>query len=198
MSLNNGELLAAEDQALEGLESLLSLSESDLSAPIRTLIGAVEAELKLAFACVEKRTKKLKAALGRTDAQAGNALDQVVTRAKSHIQQHVTTNEIVLNQLAVKGGVIQVGDSLDDWTNPPSEPEPVVQWGGTLVLSVREAIPHLDQLIEVLKEIRDRLPGLAFELKGEVPSTERPELLPATLSLPKAVTDDTPIDDKEA
>lgn len=182
--VSNGELLTAEEQALEGLESLLSQAEADLAGPIQTLIACVQSEIASNEQHLEKCRRKLKAVLGRNVAQADNSLDAVTTKVTGQCQGHVTTNEITLNQLAVKGGVIQVGDSLDDWVNPPCEPEPVIQWGGTLVLSVREAIPHLDQLIEVLKEIRDRLPGQPVEQPGELPAAELPSEVKSMLDTP--------------
>jgi hypothetical protein len=190
------QLLDAEDQALQGLLGLLSEQESDLAGPIRALIAHVEAEIKANEACIERCRRKLQSSAGKHLAGAGNALDSICSGVLGDIHGHLTHNDMTLAQLGVKGGVLEPGQTLESWIDPDPEPEPQYQWGGVLVLSVKEALPHLDELIEVLKEIRDRLPPVAVGLPKELVSEEHPPEMPVPLTVPAAAEEDIVLMDK--
>ena len=53
---------------------------------------------------------------------------------------------------------------------------PELAYSATLLIALRDALPYLGQLIEVLREIRDRMPGQPIRFVGE-PLAEAPAIL---------------------
>lgn len=180
------ELLTAEEQALKGLLSSLAESEADLSGPIKTLLAHVKDEIDADTRCIQKLSNKLKSGLTKSQAKSGNTLESIISAIVGFLFRSLADSESNLLQLCVKCGLIKIGQTLDDVVALEDEPEQRHDWGGTLVLSVKEAVPYFEQLIEVLREIRDRLPGQPIEYKGEVPAEDFEEQVAVQLGDAKA------------
>jgi hypothetical protein len=183
------DLLSAEEQALEGLQESLSEQEANLAQPIKTLQKHLADEIDKLDKLIVKQNKKLKASINKQQAKTGNDIEAIISALMSQLFIGIADNESTLGQLSIKSGAINVGDSMDKVGADKPEPGSGQQWGGVLVLSVKEAIPHIKELIEVLKEIRDRIPGFPIEYKGEVPAKEA-----ESEELPSDTEDDADID----
>lgn len=119
---------------------------------------------------VNKIARKISGFIGRELAKQSNGIDQVATKLLAWIGGCAASNEWTLTGIAVKAGILGAGDSLDSvvWDQEPATslgPE----YGGTLVLDCRGLADQLAPLLEVLREIRDRMPALAITLPGETP-----------------------------
>lgn len=180
------ELYTAEEQALKGLLESLTETESDLSDPIKKLIAYVKAEVDEINGQIEKAKKKLKQALGKEQAKVGNDLESSIGKLSTDLYYGLADNEAILQQLAVKGGVLKVGDPLDWLVDGKPEPESPLKWGGQLILNMGDIKHVFVELIEVLREIRDRLGGIPVEYKGEEPAEEFEDVTQSTSMTPDA------------
>ena len=184
------DLLGAEEQVVQSLSTALSQNESDLAGPVNTMLLALQQMGKFEESSVAKIQTKIKSAATKSQKIAGNSLEVVFGNFLRMINQAIEIAEGALRELAVKGGKIQVGEPLENAVSVETPQESPMQWGGSLLLDVSSLQPSLDKLIEVLMEIRDRLPGTPVEFPGELPSKEQPSEAKEPVQLPSAQDDD--------
>lgn len=166
---------SAEQVVLESIDELLCSQDDSLVLPMTKLDKAVsDIVVKHAKTVATFQDKILRAA-SRHTTKAVDQLDGVYTRLLQGLDAWQYDMHFLLQQLAAKGGVIKVGDPLETALIEEATRAPELLYGGTLVLSVKEAVGHLDDLIEVLREIRDRMPPRALRLRGEPPSLDAGE-----------------------
>ena len=122
--------------------------------------------------CLNKINKKVNYHVNRLLTGQANQIDQVVTQLLTWISACLASSEWTLTGLAVKADLCDAGQSLDviEWDQPPAcdlGPE----YGGTLILDCRGLADQLAPLLEVLREIRDRIGGAPLAVPGEAPET---------------------------
>lgn len=180
------EFFSAEEQALKGLLASLSETESDLAEPIKKLIANVKDEVDKINAQIEKLKKKLKQSLGKSQAAVGNELESSIGKLVGVLYQGLVDNEAILQQEAVKGGVLQPGEPIDVLVDGKPDLESPLKWGGQLILNMGDIKGVFVELLEVLREIRDRIGGVPMEFKGEEPAEDFEEPEQITTQLPDA------------
>lgn len=180
------EFFSAEEQAIKGLLASLSETESDLAEPIKKLIANVKDEVDKINAQIEKLKKKLKQSLGKSQAAVGNELESSIGKLVGVLYQGLVDNEAILQQEAVKGGVLQPGEPIDVLVDGKPDLESPLKWGGQLILNMGDIKGVFVELLEVLREIRDRIGGVPMEFKGEEPAEDFEEPEQITTQLPDA------------
>lgn len=139
----------------------------------------------------EKIARKINGSINRQLTVQANGIDHVVTQLLTWISGQLATSEWTLTGIAVKAGCIQAGLSLDAvvWDQEPAcslGPE----YGGTLILDCRGLGEQLAPFLEVLREIRDRMGGVAVKLPGEPASKEEDEDAGTSENLPVVAASD--------
>lgn len=107
-----------------------------------------------------------------------NAIDQLGMAILGPINDWQDENLLLLTQLAAQAGLTQPGDPLEAALLQSVADEPQLAYSATLLIALRDALPFLGQLIEVLREIRDRMPVFPATAPGEIPSIAGAEQLP--------------------
>lgn len=162
----------AEIKLLESLEELLCTSDGLIFNVGSKLESCIET-----FACncekqVNKICSKLKRICDKLATEAGNVLDYELTKIKVFIDGLLENNEFLLMQIAIKCGAIKIGQTLCDATKESVKEAVDPKYCGCLVLSIKEAVPYIEKLLEILMEIRDRLPPISVELPQETDDAE--------------------------
>lgn len=172
--LDTSEILSSEATVEKGLEIMLCANEAELATVVNRIYDFLNCSLRDNQKHITRIEKKVKSWLTRQQTETGNTLEYLITRLLNWLTQDQLETEYLLQQLCVKCGELQVGEPLENAITPLKEEGSGIQYAGELVLSVREAIPYFVQLIEVLKEIRDRLTPVAIELPKELPASDEP------------------------
>lgn len=165
--ITTGELLTAEEQVLKAVAESFAESEDDLAGPIKKLLAHVQDEILQNEKCCTRLKTKFTKFLNKAQAECGNDLSACLSHLASNLYLGIEDDDAILTQLAVKGGLLQVGQDLGTLDEEIEKVEDKLEYGGTLVLAIKEAIPFFNELIQVLREIRDRIPGMPFVAPGE-------------------------------
>lgn len=165
------------DEELEAVQTALDEDGAQI-VTIGSQLGKSAAQLVLT---ASKPIKKLQDRLLKDAAKklvaTDNGIDLVTTNLLNGANVWLQEAGFLLQNLGVKGGLIQPGDPITAALAQEVAAAPELQYMGTLVLAVKEAVPFLNQLIEVLREIRDRMPGSPVVYTGERPTKEKSEEL---------------------
>lgn len=107
---------------------------------------------------LDKISRKLHRHISLSLTNQSNTLDGIVTRLESWLRSRIASDEWALSQVAVKAGLVEVGQTLDDvlWPNEHGVTEREVN-REVIVLDCTGLSEHLSPLVEVLREIRDVL-----------------------------------------
>jgi hypothetical protein len=161
---------SAEQQVLESIDELLAGQDDSLVMPMTTLNQATAKVVDQNAKIITRLQEKVIKAADRDTTRQLDQLDGVYTRVLEGLNLWQEDANFLLTQLAAKGGFTKAGEPLEAALQKEVTEAPQLAYAGTLVLAVKEAIPFFEQLIEVLREIRDRLPGVATDLRGEPPA----------------------------
>lgn len=162
---------SAAETVLESIEVLLAGQDDRLVMPLTTLNKATADLVGKNAKIVTRMQEKILRDAARNLTHHDNALDAVSTRVLAGLDNWQYDAQFLLTQLAAKGGFTKIGEPLEAALEAEVLKAPELAYVGTLVLAVKEAVPYFVQLIEVLREIRDRMPPLALHLQGEARST---------------------------
>ena len=162
----------AQYEIAAGLEAGCAANESDLDGLVCKLADWLDDSLDNQQKVIAKVQSKLRGKITAAQTRDANALDSIFTGLVRWIDNGLSNSEWTLTGIGTKAGVVQPGQAIDqvDWQPDPGQslgPE----YGGTLVLSCRELGPALEPLLEVLREIRDRIGGAPVVVAGESPET---------------------------
>lgn len=163
------QLQTTEQDLLDSIDYLQGANSDALMIPMTTLNEAITAIVDKNSGIIAKMQGKLLRKIDHASTKQLDALDGVYTRLLQGLDAYQFDAHHLLEQLAVKGGFTQVGQPLETALLKEVTEAPQLAYAGTLVLAVKEAVPYLEQLIEVLREIRDRMPPLSIRVKGETP-----------------------------
>lgn len=169
---------SAEQQVLESIDELLCGQDDALVLPMNSLNQGVAKVFENHAKIITKMQDRLLRAADKEAVRNIDKIDGVFTRLLQGLDGWQFDAHFLLTQLAAKGGMAKVGDPLEAALIKEITEAPQLAYAGTLVLAVKEAVPYLDQLIEVLREIRDRMPPKAIHVRGEVPAlapTDEPD-----------------------
>jgi hypothetical protein len=175
-------MATAEQQILDSLDQLLAESEDSLDVPASTLNQAVSDVVTEQAKSLKRLTEKILRSADREAVKADDALNAINTGLLGGIDAWMNENHYLLSQMAAKGGLQAIGAPLETALETATTAAPQLEYLGTLVLAVKEAIPYFEQLIEVLREIRDRMPNTPVRVPGEPSDDDQgePELKAGT------------------
>lgn len=163
------------DEELEAVQTALD-SDGQQIVTIGSQLGREAAQLVLAASKpIKKMQDRLLKDASKRLVATDNGIDLVTTNLLNGANLWLQEAGFLLQNIGVKGGMIQPGDPIDVALAAEVAAAPELQYMGTLVLAVKEAVPFLEQLIQVLREIRDRMPGSPVRYKGEVKSGDEDE-----------------------
>ena len=99
-----------------------------------------------------------------------NTIDQVSTAILARTQEWLNDNQLLLSDLSAAAGLRQPGDPLEAALIEQVSVAPDIAYSATLLLALRDAMPHFGRIVEVLREIRDRMPPQPIGVVGEAPA----------------------------
>lgn len=170
---------SAADQVLMSIDELLAGQDDKLILPMSTLNKATSTIFQKNTKIITQLQEKIIKAADRATTLHLDALDGVLTTVLQGLDTWQFDVHFLLTQLAAKGGFTEAGEPLEAALQAELADASKLAYQGTLVLAVAEAIPYLNQLIEVLREIRDRMPPIATRIAGEPPARYQPTDEPA-------------------
>ena len=98
----------------------------------------------------------------------------------------------MLQDLSAAAGLRQPGDPLEAALIEQVSVAPDIAYSATLLLALRDAMPHLGRIVEVLREIRDRMPGQPIQFEGEAAAVDEPDAITITDVAPVPPDDPLP------
>lgn len=144
---------APSEEEIEAVQTALD-SDGQEIITVGTQLGQDAAKLVLATA---KPIKRLQDRLLKDAAKQlvtrDNSIDYLSTRLLSGVNTWLQEAEFLLQNIAVKGGMIQPGDPLVQALAQEVADEPKIEYMGTLVLAVKEAVPWLERIACALEII---------------------------------------------
>jgi len=160
-------LTPEQAQLLDSIETLLADNENLITLPL-TAINQGIAQLSVQNArTITKIEGKLLKAIDAYAVQNDNAIDSFGLALLQPLQDWQTENNLLLTQLAASAGLTQPGDPLEAALVQQIADEPELAYSATLLIAIRDLLPYARQLIEVLREIRDRMPSIPVHVPGE-------------------------------
>jgi hypothetical protein len=194
--IRRSKMLSAADQVLQAIDALLVEQDDKLVLPMTTLNSATSTIFQKNQKVITALQNKVLKAADLATTQSLDALDSVYTTLLQGLDTWQYDSNFLLTQLAAKGGFTEAGEPLHAALQKELAEAPQLAYGGTLVLAIAEAVPYLDQLIEVLREIRDRMPPQAMRVFGTQPAKSAQEDEPIVDTEEEAfqLEDEPPID----
>lgn len=164
-----------EEQILESIDTLQAANADALVLPMSNINQAIVSLVDKNSTLIGKLQTKILRKLDHATTKNLDHLDGVYTRLLAGLDAYQFDADHLLQLLASKGSFIKAGQPLETALIEEVTKAPEIAYAGTLVLAVKEAVPYLNLLIEVLREIRDRMPPLSIRIKGETPPASEPD-----------------------
>jgi hypothetical protein len=172
------DLINAVNDGLDENDSFTSSLVQSLQNHVTTTVAANQKT-------AQKIANKVSGSITKWQTQQANNLDSVATSIVNWLNGHVGNNEWQLHGLAVKGNLIGADGSLDTVVFGPDDAATTdTSVSNTLLIDMAGLTVVLSPLIEVLREIRDRMPPQSFQLPKEPAAIDE--------SLSPVDTDDPP------
>jgi hypothetical protein len=124
---------------------------------------------------ISKIQKKITKWIITSQVNVGGEIERIITSIRNWITSAQLTNELILQNICVKAGIIKPGQGLDQFRLIEEAESKRSEWGGTLYLDCQCLMPVAERLLEVLMEIRDRISGIPVEYSNEIRSKEDPD-----------------------
>lgn len=159
-------------QLLSSIDTLLAQGENQIALPM-TAINQGIAKLSVQSAkTITGIQNVLLKSINQANVAQENDLDPLGMAILRPLQDWQEQNNLLLTQLAASSGLTQPGDPLEAALVNQLAEEPELAYSATLLIALRDVLPHFKALIEVLREIRDRMPGVPVSIDGEPRSEE--------------------------
>jgi hypothetical protein len=158
---------SAEQQLLDAIDEMQALSEAGMSIIFTRTNQAIADLVKKNDKIVVGLQGKILKQLAKDQVESDNHIDRLSTLVLSGLDDQQFSSHMLLTQLAHKGGFTKAGYPLESALLQSEVQAPSLAYLGTLLLALGDLKPFAAQLIEVLREIRDRMPGVPTELRGE-------------------------------
>lgn len=173
-------LTPEQTQLLASLETLLADGENLISLPMTAINqGIAKLSVQSAKSIAQIQGKLIKS-IDQFAVANDNAIDGFSLSLLKPLQDWQDENLLLLTQLAAAGGLTQPGDPLEAALLQEVAAVPELAYSATLLIALRDFLPHFGSLVEVLREIRDRMPQppvyVAGEPKAIAPAIEEPEI----------------------
>lgn len=139
------------------LEDEIGAHQNELVDVVARLVNQLSEQQDLDGASINRIQRKLSVSANKEQVDDSDRLTVISNALQQILDVEQTEHGSLLRDIAVKCAWINPGEDLPDILRAPGEQGPALRYGGTLVLSVREAIPWMEKLINVLEEIRDKM-----------------------------------------
>lgn len=161
------------DEEIEAVQTALDNDGAQI-VTIGSQLGQQAAQLVLATAKpIKKLQDKLLKDAAKKIVASDNGIDYLSTSLLNGANTWLQEAEFLLQNLAVKGGMIDPGDPLAEALATEVASEPQIEYLGTLVLAVKEAVPWLDRIAHALERIADSVnPSAALRTQREADTEE--------------------------
>lgn len=160
-------------QLQAALETLSDEIAGKLQLPATAIGDVLSGQYERAMKGIRTVQGKILKQLGTTSVEIDNLLDPSATAILQSLNTSTAEIEWLLQSAAVKGGMLGVGDRLTPEAIAQMGAVPEQMLGSTLVLQLGELRPVLLAIVEVLGEIRDRMPSaIPVREPGELPTGE--------------------------
>jgi|HubBroStandDraft_6_1064221.scaffolds.fasta_scaffold148478_2 hypothetical protein len=152
---------------LDAINTLVATHAESVTIPYSVLNQGIADLVSANGTTIAKVSKVLTRKLDQAVTDNDNGLELVGTVILQGINAYLTENDLLLNHLAASAGILKPGDPLESVLLDQVAEAPELAYSATLLIALRDAIPRLDSVVEVLREIRDRMPPSAVRLTGE-------------------------------
>lgn len=174
-----------EEQILESIDNLQAANADALVLPMSTVNKTIADLVDKNSTLIGKLQTKILRKLDHATTKNLDHLDGVYTRLLAGLDAYQFDANHLLQLLASKGSFIKTGEPLETALIEEVTKAPELAYGATMVLEISRLAPYFQELVEVLREIRDRMPPLSIRVKGETPPASEP-------NEPEADTDQEP------
>jgi hypothetical protein len=158
----------ADKAALMGaIQALLEDEENNVALPMTTLNQGIAKLSQESSRLIARVGNKLIAGIAARAVESDNHIERLGTAILAPLYTWQAENDLLLTQLAAKTGLTKPGDSLEMALVAQTAEAPELAYSATLLIALREAMGEFRGLIEVLREIRDRMPPIAASVAGE-------------------------------
>lgn len=161
--LGESSVQTAEREVLESIDGALGLAEENLSVPMSKINEAVSAVVTSNAKAIKRLTEKILKAADKNSVAASNQLDAVYSNLLGGIDSWLGNARFLLTQLAAKGGLAEIGQPLETALEQSATNAAGIEYMGTLVLAVKEAIPWFDRIALALERIADKINPLELD-----------------------------------
>lgn len=157
-------------QAVAGIDETLDGHEVHLDTMAGKILCWLEEALQGQDKGVNRAKQKVSKWVNKLHGQMADRIDGIWVTVRGWADAQLQTHDWELTQLGVKACIIDIGEGPDQMIEALNEePDPGPNYVGRLNLWVDPQQPFFVALLEVLREIRDRLPAQAVALTGQVP-----------------------------
>lgn len=163
-------LTPEQQQLLDSIETLLADGENLVTLPLTAINQGIAQLSGMSGKTVAQIQSKLLKSIDQFAVDNDNAIDGFGLTLLKPLQDWQDENNLLLTQLAASAGLTQPGDPLEAALTQEIASVPELAYSATLLMAIRDFLPSFGALIEVLREIRDRMPGAAAETPGEIPA----------------------------
>lgn len=158
---------AANAALMNAIQTLLEDEEDQVALPM-TQLNQYIAQLSLdSSKTITSIGNKIIKSIAMQNVANENDIDALGTAILAPLYDWQAQNNLLLTQLSAGVGLTQPGDPLESALLNQTAEAPELAYSATLLLALREAMGRFDGLVEVLREIRDRMPGLPMSVRGE-------------------------------
>ena len=168
---------SADQQLLSAIENLLAGEEDTLSIPLSKINQGIAQLVTQNEKLVTKLQGKVIKDINRHLTHQDNAIDGLSTTVLSGLQAWQDSTHLLLTQLAAKSGLTGPGDPLEQALVEQVAEAPELAYSAALLIALREAMGRFDGLVEVLREIRDRIGGEPVRFAAEQPAVDELEVV---------------------
>ncbi len=160
----SAEVLAAIDAYMAQTENAIAIPYSALNQAISDYVGENGKAIK-------RITERILREADKHWVQTDNKLNALTTGLLGGIDSYLGETEFMLRDVANRAGLIEPGDPLTQALLTEQAKTPQLEYGATLVLAVKEAVPWLDRIATALERIADKMGPLeAPEVETELPA----------------------------
>jgi hypothetical protein len=162
---------AENAQLLAAIASVLEADEFSIQLPLTAVNQGIAQLSQISSGLVNKVSGAVLKDIVKRNVENDNVLDALNLAILNPLLSWQEENDLLLTQLAAQAGLTQPGDPLEAAITQSAADAPELAYSATLLLALRDAMGQFSGLIEVLREIRDRMPSLPVEYRGEPRST---------------------------
>jgi hypothetical protein len=171
---------------MNAINSVFEDNEENITLPMTAVNEGIAALSKQTSSAIVKLGNTIVKSIVQGSVDNDNAIESLGTAILQPLYDWQAENDLLLNHLASAAGLIQPGDPLTQALVTQATEQPELALSAVLLLALQQQTNSMTALVEVLREIRDRLPGVPAEFAGEskakAAAIQEPADLAATLA----------------